>query len=649
VTAGAFGAHSDTAFNRWIGWATVAAVPLAALGVLLVVLDKLSKPDTVSEGRARDIEGQLAAVVLAQAQDTRSRLIGAGAPGDTAANVRFVKRAGRFREVGGAATGDLASILEYYLSLSPGRLVVLGGPGAGKTVLVTELLIRLLEARRHDQDQPVPVLISASAYDTTRTWGDWLSRHLAQRFGITHITAELLVRDRRILPVVDGIDEMDPEGERRGAQQLTTALNASMHGLERASVVITCRNGGYHALTQNLDRVTHIELIPLTGHEIAAFLEDQFYDVTERRRWDQVLELLHGYPDGILSAELATPWRLTLALTATRAGADPAALIPPAPYLAGPAAQRYTAEVDGLLLGGYVSVAVGMHHEAGRYRPEDVQCWLKILAYGLATQAGQGASVTDIALDRWWQAAAPVATERFYFAMGFVPTAAGFIGLVLAGNHTAGRFSYLLIIPALVVPYALRRFRPDHHQSALRRGATGLTQYRPFPRLTSDLHRATALLDNGWTARSTHMITRRGVRLRNWTPRAVRPRDAIRTNGAYGLVIMSAIALTVVIAVGLAYGLAAAVTFGIAGGIASGLIAAFPLGVGTWVNYHVAVAVVACRGQGPWRLGAFLDWACEAGLLRVSGLAYQFRHQQLQDWLTAGYATQISPDLPRPF
>src|SRR5690349_22662232 len=60
VTAGAFGAHSDTAFNRWIGWATVAAVPLAALGVLLVVLDKLVKPDAVGEGRVRDIEDQLA-------------------------------------------------------------------------------------------------------------------------------------------------------------------------------------------------------------------------------------------------------------------------------------------------------------------------------------------------------------------------------------------------------------------------------------------------------------------------------------------------------------------------------------------------------------------------------------------------------------
>lgn len=139
------------------------------------------------------------------------------------------------------------------------------------------------------------------------------------------------------------------------------------------------------------------------------------------------------------------------------------------------------------------------------------------------------------------------------------------------------------------------------------------------------------------------------MRLRNWTPRAVRPRDAIRTNGAYGLAIMSAIALTVAIAAGLTCGFAAAVTFGMEGGIAGGLIAAFPFGAGVWANYHVAVAVLAHRRQGTWRLGAFLDWACAAGLLRASGLAYQFRHQQLQDWLTAGYAPQIPPDLPRPF
>ncbi|UGQ11056.1 hypothetical protein LO772_30315 [Yinghuangia sp. ASG 101] len=39
--------------------------------------------------------------------------------------------------------------------------------------------------------------------------------------------------------------------------------------------------------------------------------------------------------------------------------------------------------------------------------------------------------------------------------------------------------------------------------------------------------------------------------------------------------------------------------------------------------------------QLPWRLCSFLGWAEEAGLLRLSGSAYQFRHKELQDWLAA--------------
>jgi Cdc6-like AAA superfamily ATPase len=66
----------------------------------------------------------------------------------------LVRGAGRFREVGGAGEGDLASVLEYYQSLSPGRLVVLGDPGAGKTVLALELIVRLLESHGRESDQP---------------------------------------------------------------------------------------------------------------------------------------------------------------------------------------------------------------------------------------------------------------------------------------------------------------------------------------------------------------------------------------------------------------------------------------------------------------------------------------------------------------
>ncbi len=46
------------------------------------------------------------------------------------------------------------------------------------------------------------------------------------------------------------------------------------------------------------------------------------------------------------------------------------------------------------------------------------------------------------------------------------------------------------------------------------------------------------------------------------------------------------------------------------------------------------VFLLCTRGRLPWRLGAFLNWGYDAGLLRVSGVAYQFRHRELQDWLT---------------
>jgi hypothetical protein len=35
----------------------------------------------------------------------------------------------------------------------------------------------------------------------------------------------------------------------------------------------------------------------------------------------------------------------------------------------------------------------------------------------------------------------------------------------------------------------------------------------------------------------------------------------------------------------------------------------------------------------PWRLGHFLAWSYNAGLIRTAGIGYQFRHRELQDHL----------------
>jgi hypothetical protein len=135
VLAGALSSHNDKVLGHWSLWATVAVLAVTAVGVLPQLWDSMTRRPKEAASDTGKTADELAAVLFDQA----TLLIGTDVPGDKPANVRFAKCAGRFREVGGAAESDLASVLEYYQLLSPGRLVVLGEPGAGKTVLALEL------------------------------------------------------------------------------------------------------------------------------------------------------------------------------------------------------------------------------------------------------------------------------------------------------------------------------------------------------------------------------------------------------------------------------------------------------------------------------------------------------------------------------
>jgi hypothetical protein len=64
------------------------------------------------------------------------------------------------------------------------------------------------------------------------------------------------------------------------------------------------------------------------------------------------------------------------------------------------------------------------------------------------------------------------------------------------------------------------------------------------------------------------------------------------------------------------------------------LLAGVGLGARAWLRYIIALAFLAPRNSIPWKFQRFLDWASLAGLLRVSGIAYQFRHDDLRKHLS---------------
>ncbi|MGW4799969.1 hypothetical protein ACWEPC_46900, partial [Nonomuraea sp. NPDC004297] len=108
------------------------------------------------------------------------------------------------------------------------------------------------------------------------------------------------------------------------------------------------------------------------------------------------------------------------------------------------------------------------------------------------------------------------------------------------------------------------------------------------------------------------------------------PREALHRNPttgvAFGLTGGVAAFLVFVMSQDVVESLVCALIGGVTFGLAFGALA--------WTRTMIGLAVAATRGLLPLRLWAFLDWACEARLLRVSGATYQFRHRELQDFLT---------------
>jgi len=297
---------------------------------------------------------------------------------------------------GAASHGKLTEVVDYYRLLQPRRLVITGAPGSGKTVLAIELLLALIE-RRGARD-PIPVRMSLASWTrmptaaaTPHDIGDsvrvWMRRHLMDTFQLSRAAATALVDDELILPVLDGLDEMDPgDGDTPRARRAIRELDAYRYGTSRAGMILTSRSAAYDALGTHARDTARVEIIPVSAARARTFIRAHTHDPT---RWRDVLRELGTAPNGPLAQGLSTPWRLTMAVTLYEQG-DPATGHHPhtptdllAPTLTTPAAVR-----DHLVELFLHHAATGHPPPPGRMTPSQVHARLHVLARHLEDNMG---------------------------------------------------------------------------------------------------------------------------------------------------------------------------------------------------------------------------------------------------------------------
>ncbi|MFF7349953.1 NACHT domain-containing protein [Streptomyces antimycoticus] len=557
------------------------------------------------------------------------------------------------------------------------RLVILGEPGAGKSVLLIRLLQDLIE--RRTSDSPVPVLFSLASWNPCQPLKTWLAEQLRRSYpglaaptsasltgaaGASGDLAQALLDTGRILPLLDGFDELPPAWHAPALDTLNRTLPP------KQPLALASRTDPYQAVshldtTVRLNGAATIQLLPLTPDSAADYLRRDAGgpQAPAAARWDAVAAQLDtASPVG---QALSTPLGLFLARTIynPRPHTTPTTMTAHPDELCDTTSFPDRAALESHLFRAFIPAAYAPGHpRAPRWTAGQAHRTFVFLAKFLQNQR-EGSP--DLA---WWELchALPARTRHHkaaisgglvvglasglavWLTLGLVGVVTGTVRGFVIGPKPALLAGILSAIPAALAlgamfegqiggtsgtaPCARVRWRP---KTLFGVGAVTLPvsivvwiDWRPTAGLVLGIAAACAMV---FEARESDLTTVS-------TPGTLFSLDR-RTCIALGC--------TAGIGMGLADGIMVTSSAGLVLGLTLGISTAISVGsmagaVQTaWGYFAIAQAWLVLTRKVPWNLMAFLQDAHEhRGVLRQVGPVYQFRHIDLQRHLAQKETTR---------
>lgn len=211
------------------------------------------------------------------------------------------------------AANPLEQILELptqpYRNLSPdqkivdifdelqGGLLILGEPGSGKTVTLLQLTHDLINRVENDKtfSQPIPVVYNLSSWTEGQYLTDWMVQQLSVLYKIPKQIGRQWLKENRLLPMLDGLDEVSLERQ----VGCVEAINQAVDQFGLAGLVVCSRIKDYSRLPIRLKLNGAICLQPLSQEQVNDYLttaEDRFAGLRATLEEDKTLQELAHFP-----------------------------------------------------------------------------------------------------------------------------------------------------------------------------------------------------------------------------------------------------------------------------------------------------------------------------------------------------------------